>query len=264
MECKHCGWFGSVAGIAVGILGFGWLYGQMPVTLQPFTSLPPHASLGPAPIPRHMPPQAEGPSQVTLQGIPRLASSPLQDPLTASEDKAKEKSPLQLDPLKPAVNNPANKSTTSKAGKLNVDQMIRTPIDHVQAMSKVNAKPPATELQPLPSVRGQHFDGNVFAEWNSMGYCWSSPAFCHRPLYFEQPNLERYGIGHGHYVDPWLSAAHFYGNVMVLPFKAVWDPCWGKSCSLGNNRPGDCVPVQRQGIQAKVNRMAESRHIGEG
>jgi hypothetical protein len=40
----------------------------------------------------------------------------------------------------------------------------------------------------------------------------------HHPLYFEDVALERYGVACG-VADPIISAAHFYGNVLILPYK---------------------------------------------
>ena len=44
--------------------------------------------------------------------------------------------------------------------------------------------------------------------------------FCYRPLYFEEPNLERYGRTAG-LLQPLISAGNFFGNVAVLPYRLV-------------------------------------------
>lgn len=81
---------------------------------------------------------------------------------------------------------------------------------------------------------------------------WAAPATFHRPLLFEQPNLERYG----HHVrvcqrdnlsQSALSAAHFFATVPVLPYKigasggVVNGEC---DYTLGAYRPGSCNPHQ--------------------
>ncbi|MCA9174960.1 MAG: hypothetical protein KDB14_10810 [Planctomycetales bacterium] len=43
--------------------------------------------------------------------------------------------------------------------------------------------------------------------------------FCHWPLYFEEANLERYGMRRP-LVQPAVSAAHFFGTIAVLPYKS--------------------------------------------
>jgi len=42
---------------------------------------------------------------------------------------------------------------------------------------------------------------------------------CHKPLYFEEPQLERYGHEWGPVVQPVISTANFVKNVAILPYK---------------------------------------------
>lgn len=75
--------------------------------------------------------------------------------------------------------------------------------------------------------------------WLPWAYYWQATAFCHQPLYFEEPNLERYGH-HAGCFQPLLSGAHFFGTIPLLPYKLALDhPC---DCQyvLGYGRPGDC------------------------
>lgn len=82
--------------------------------------------------------------------------------------------------------------------------------------------------------------------WSSHAYCWESPTFCFSPLYFEQPNLERYGQGVGRPFESTTSAVKFVTDVTTLPIALVCTPPWSSSCSLGHHRPGDCAPYQRK------------------
>jgi hypothetical protein len=96
------------------------------------------------------------------------------------------------------------------------------------------------------AVRTKGDDLSYGAEnWDPLGYCWASPAFCHKPLYFEQPNLERYAKYPNCTVATIGSIGHFYGTALLLPAKFAMKPCWSSSCTLGNHRPGDCNPKQR-------------------
>lgn len=54
-------------------------------------------------------------------------------------------------------------------------------------------------------------------------------AFCHHPLYFEDPNLERCGIHHGCLTDA-VSAVRFFGRVPLTPYM------------VGSQPPHSCVP----------------------
>jgi hypothetical protein len=101
-----------------------------------------------------------------------------------------------------------------------------------------------TEMPNAVRTKGE--DLSYGAEnWDPTGYCWQSPAFCHKPLYFEQPNLERYAKYPNCAVATIGSIGHFYSTALLLPAKFALKPCWTPSCTLGNQRPGDCNPKQR-------------------
>lgn len=81
------------------------------------------------------------------------------------------------------------------------------------------------------------------------GFFWAAPAVFHRPLYFEQPNVERYGhyvacCKGGNWAQSAISAAHFFGTIPVLPYKIGADPCCERHYVLGTYRPGSCNPHQ--------------------
>lgn len=87
-------------------------------------------------------------------------------------------------------------------------------------------------------------DGTPFQErcWPQVTYMWKASALCHKPLYFEDEHLERYGHSWGPYVQPLVSGAHFFTRIPVLPY------CMGikapNECvyTLGHYRPGNCAP----------------------
>lgn len=123
-------------------------------------------------------------------------------------------------------------------------QVVR-PIDLVM----VNITPPAGKLPanpaadlvgsgadvPLPAVRA----------WPIDTFYWAAAATCHKPLYFEEVNAERYGYTRCRVGQPFISAAHFFGTLPALPYLMGADcPC---DCdyTLGHYRPGSCVPWQR-------------------
>ena len=65
---------------------------------------------------------------------------------------------------------------------------------------------------------------------------------CHKPLYFEEVQLERYGHEWGPVAQPVLSTAHFFGSVAVLPYKMGIHPMNECQYALGYYRPGSCAP----------------------
>jgi len=89
---------------------------------------------------------------------------------------------------------------------------------------------------PEVGVGGRRFEvGNLAL--------WAAPNFHHRPLYFEEPNLERYGqyVG-GPCIQSAVSAAHFFGRIPLLPYKIGANPPHSRNYTLGRYRPGNCNP----------------------
>lgn len=78
--------------------------------------------------------------------------------------------------------------------------------------------------------------------WDQVTFMWKASGLCHKPLYFEQVQLERYGHSWGPYVQPIISGAHFFATFPVLPYKmGIQAP---NECvyTLGYYRPGNCAP----------------------
>lgn len=78
--------------------------------------------------------------------------------------------------------------------------------------------------------------------WPQVIYMWKASALCHKPLYFEQVHLERYGHSWGPCLDPVVAGVHFFGTIPALPYcMGLKSPC---ECvyTLGHYRPGNCAP----------------------
>ena len=71
---------------------------------------------------------------------------------------------------------------------------------------------------------------------------WTASAVCNKPLYFEEPSLERYGHTSGPFTQPILSGAHFVLNIASLPYQMGINPPQECRYPLGHYRPGDCAP----------------------
>lgn len=78
-------------------------------------------------------------------------------------------------------------------------------------------------------------------EFASTSKSWEAPVFCHRPLYFEDVNLERYGHNFG-VLQPAVSAAHFYSRVPLIPYMTGVDRPRECDYTLGHYRPGSNAP----------------------
>ena len=78
--------------------------------------------------------------------------------------------------------------------------------------------------------------------WPETTFMWKASALCHKPLYFEDEQMERYGHSWGPCCDPIVSGVHFFTRLPVLPYcMGVTPPC---ECvyALGHYRPGSCAP----------------------
>jgi hypothetical protein len=64
---------------------------------------------------------------------------------------------------------------------------------------------------------------------------------CYDRMFFEDLNTERYGWDLG-FIQPIVSTAHFYCDLLALPYRFGTDPCRCYECSAGYCLPGDPVP----------------------
>lgn len=85
------------------------------------------------------------------------------------------------------------------------------------------------------------FEGRLLPE---TVFTWEASNLYHQPLYFEDPQLERYGHTHGHCVQPFISGGRFMTQLMGLPYQMTLHPLCAKRYTLGWYRPGECAPKQ--------------------
>jgi len=79
-------------------------------------------------------------------------------------------------------------------------------------------------------------------QWEPTTVVWAASNLCHKPLYFEEVNLERYGHTAGPLAQPVISSAHFFLNIAVLPYKMGVHSPHECQYALGYYRPGNCAP----------------------
>ena len=84
--------------------------------------------------------------------------------------------------------------------------------------------------------------------WAETTYTWKASALCHKPLYFEDVQLERYGHEWGPFVQPVVSAAHFFGTLPILPYKMGLETPDECVYALGYYRPNSCAPYMIEPI----------------
>jgi hypothetical protein len=85
-------------------------------------------------------------------------------------------------------------------------------------------------------------------DWPQLTYTWKASNLCHKPLYFEQPRVERYGHSLPPPFQAAASAAIFFGTIPILPYKMGLELPRECIYSLGYYRPGSCAPYQIPGF----------------
>jgi hypothetical protein len=73
-------------------------------------------------------------------------------------------------------------------------------------------------------------------------YTWQAANVFYQPLYFEDPDLERYGHAYPFFIQPIVSSLRFTVQAIGLPYQAVIDPPCCRVYPLGFYRPGECAP----------------------
>lgn len=79
--------------------------------------------------------------------------------------------------------------------------------------------------------------------WMGSVYDWKASAFCHRPLYFDEPYVERNGHSFG-LLQPAVSGAHFFARIPALPYMIAAYPPHECIFTLGHARPGSYAPFR--------------------
>ncbi|MCA9004381.1 MAG: hypothetical protein KDA70_03835 [Planctomycetaceae bacterium] len=80
-------------------------------------------------------------------------------------------------------------------------------------------------------------------------YTWEASDLNYNPLYFEDPNLERYGYSRRDLVQPFVSIGRFTGQLIALPYQMSIDPVKKKVYPLGFYRPGEPnIPKRINGV----------------
>lgn len=112
--------------------------------------------------------------------------------------------------------------------------------EDISPLNKVNLSiaPPSPLPIPCKLATGEF----EMRAWAPTTFMWKASGLCHKPAYFEQVQLERYGHSTGPYTQPLASAAHFFLSVPVLPYKMGLYPPGECMYTLGYYRPGSCAP----------------------
>jgi hypothetical protein len=102
-----------------------------------------------------------------------------------------------------------------------------------------NITPPEGDLPRDCPLGNDVFQPRSFAP---ITYTWTASALCHKPLYFEDVQLERYGHMAGPWLQPFASGVNFFLTIPILPYKMGLELPNECMYTLGYYRPGDCAP----------------------
>ncbi len=105
----------------------------------------------------------------------------------------------------------------------------------------INIAISGTEGSDFPcecELSGKFTDRN----WESTLYTWKASSLCHKPLYFEEVGLERYGHSLNPLIQPVFSGVHFFATIPIFPYLMGIYPPNECQYDLGYYRPGDCAP----------------------
>jgi hypothetical protein len=124
----------------------------------------------------------------------------------------------------------------------------RQKLKPINAVTNKIAAEPGT-LPPECSLGNVPYQPRNFA---CLTYTWKASNLCHKPLYFEQVRVERYGHALPPPIQPFAGAAHFFCSFVLLPYKIGMELPNECVYSLGYYRPSSCAPMQIPGIPLSV------------
>jgi hypothetical protein len=152
-------------------------------------------------------------------------------------------------PLTPTATIEAEKGQAKESCDKSLENLRAYTVDKVNLNISING----TEGKDFPFEctidDGSQFKGR---SWEQITYMWKASAMCHKPLYFEDEQLERYGHSFSPCFQPFISGAHFFCTLPVLPYcMGVEPPC---ECiyALGHYRPGSCTPYMCNPVPLSV------------
>lgn len=186
-----------------------------------------------------------------LQSIQPLRAVDARGPVIAEAQSSE--GAINILPLSPAT----ARDQQMGEGKYSIDRMTGPMASPPQLFSQLDIDEDFRQLgeHPLDEERLISGQQGFQAPWLETSFVWVTPTFAHQPLYFEQPNLERYGIGRP-YVAPLASATHFYSSIGLLPVTMLANPPCEQVFTLGHRRPGNCVPRQASSLVSRFKRGA--------
>ena len=178
-------------------------------------------------------PVPELPQQLILDINPTTAG-----PLLLAQNEPQSELEEIPTPFEAPLENPV-----SPGGMIEVPCYVAPPMSQVVANIALPAGDLPSDRARLCSADVPYvMDSRLDFGWAQYNFHWSATCLCHKPLYFEEINAERYGYTVSRVLQPVISGGKFFLTIPALPYLMTVDrPC---DCiyTLGQYRPGDCVP----------------------
>ena len=105
----------------------------------------------------------------------------------------------------------------------------------------------------LPKLCSVGDRGSATRSWVGQTYTWKASNLCHKPLFFEDVQLERYGHSRGPFTQPVHSVAHFFVSLATVPYQTAITPANECQYALGFYRPGNCAPWLKDPVPISLN-----------
>ncbi len=180
------------------------------------------------------------------------SQSPIKDAGTekASESKDKESNDAKDREAKDAKDKEAkDKEAKDKANAKKREPIVlpalSVPNTAIQGVG-TGSTPEDVVSGRLPSRISLPYGSDRYGFWALDRKTWVAPVFCLQPVYFEETMLERHGHERFPCIQPIVSGATFFTNIIFLPYQAYLQPPLQERYNTGNYRMGSAAPALRQ------------------
>jgi len=175
-----------------------------------------------------------------LEETPTSSASdrPVVEPVVAELSTAATNGIVNPSPTDPTLKPPADDRGPISVGPL------RTPDIDVAGIG-TGIHPEDVTLNRMPAPQALPTGETRAGSWNLSSKAWVPGGFCHQPLYFEDPMLERHGHERWTCLQPMISGFRFFGTFPTLPYLATLRHPLEEVHTLGAYRPGSPAPLLR-------------------
>ncbi len=169
-------------------------------------------------------------------------------------------------PEQPSGSARSNASAGHESGDLNTAEKCKSPraLKSIGSITAdIGVKPEdLTGKKGLPSECSLGDEPVEPRHWRRTIFTWTAAATWHKPVYFEDEQMDRYGHTFGPVTQTTLSAVKFFATVPLVPYyMGVYPP---RECiyDLGTYRPGSCSPYYLDPFPLSVRGAVNEMYLG--